>query len=580
MAEMTPTDLNFGSLPPYRPRTFVPAEADLTLAATVTALYQKLLDRPAGTAAELERWLLDRSELEAALAEVGSILYIRMTCQTDDAARAEAYRQFVETVEPAVKPLADALNRKYLAERAKIVLDQRRYEVHDRGLRADVELFRQENVPLQTEEALASQEYQTVSGAMTVSFQGRERTLPEMARFLLEPNRTVRESAWRATAARRLVDRERLEEIFERLFKLRTQIAVNAGCRDYADYQFRAYHRFDYTPEDCRAYHRTAERCIVPLVRRIMERRRGVMGLDRLRPWDTSVDPEGRAPLKPFAEAGELAAGARAAFSRTDPELGRQFEEMERLGLLDLASRKGKAPGGYQSTLYEARKPFIFMNAVGVDRDVRTLLHEGGHAFHALAAAGDPLLAYQSAPMEISEVASMGMELLADGALGVFYGQAADVARSRREHLEGIVAILPWVATIDAFQHWLYSHPEHSAADRRAAWIETYERFSGGVVDWSGLEAERACRWHAQLHIFQVPFYYIEYAIAQLGALQLWVIARRDQAAALAGYKRALALGGSRPLPELFAAAGIRFDFSESTIAPLMAAVDEALAGL
>lgn len=580
MPDAKPTDLNFGTLQPYRPRKFVPAEADLTLAATVTGLYQKLLDRPVSSAAELEQWLLDRSELESALAEVGSILYIRMTCQTDDAARADAYRKFVETVEPAVKPLADALNRKYLAARDAIVLDQCRYEVHDRGLRADVELFRQENVPLQTEEALASQEYQTVSGAMMVNFQGRERTLPEMSRFLLEPDRTVREAAWRATAARRLVDQAKLEDIFDRMFKLRNQIAANAGCRDFTEYQFRAYHRFDYTPADCQAYHQSAQKCVVPLVRRIMERRRGVMKLEKLRPWDTAVDPQGRAPLKPFTEAAELAEGARDVFSQTDADLGVQFEEMQWLGLLDLASRKGKAPGGYQSTLYEARKPFIFMNAVGVDRDVRTLLHEGGHAFNALASADEPLLAYQMPPMEFAEVASMGMELLADGALGVFYPNAADLARSRREHLEGIVAILPWVATVDAFQHWLYSHPQHSPADRRAAWIETFERFSGGVVDWSGLEAERAYRWHAQLHIFQVPFYYIEYAIAQLGALQLWVLARRDQAAALAGYKRALALGGSRPLPELFSAAGIRFDFSESTIAPLMAAVDEALAGL
>jgi oligoendopeptidase F len=580
MPDSAPTDLNFGSLPPYRPRSFVPVGADLADVAAVTGLYETLLARPCRTPAELERWLHDRDELDAALGEVGSILYIRMTCQTDDEARAAAYRRFIETIEPAVKPLADQLNRKYLDDRAAVALDERRYKVYDRELRANVDLFREANVPLQTEESLLSQQYQTICGAMMVTFQGQERTLPQMAKFLLEPDRAVRESAWRAVAARRLADKDRLEEIFDQMLGLRSRIAANADCRDYIDYRFRAMQRFDYTPTECCAYHQAVEQYVVPLWSKILERRREVMKLDTLRPWDTAVDPEGRQPLAPFETAEQLTAGARTVFSRTDAELGRQFAEMERLGILDLASRKGKAPGGYQSTLSEARKPFIFMNAVGLDRDVRTLLHEGGHAFHSFAAADAPLLSYRSAPMEFCEVASMAMELLADGELGVFYPQKANLARSRRELFEGIVNLLPWIATVDALQHWLYSHPGHGAAERRSAWLETFQRFNGGAVDWSGLDAERSYLWHRQLHIFEYPFYYIEYGIAQLGALQLWTLSRRDQAAALAGYKRALALGGSRPLPELFAAAGIRFDFSRETIAPLTEAVAEALAEL
>jgi oligoendopeptidase F len=566
---------DLAALPRYQPRRFVPETADLTDPAAVETLYKALEARPLESVEDVDAWLTDRSELESALDEAGSVLYVRMTCQTNDAARAEAYKAFVENVEPLASTLSDRLNRKYLAAREAVAPDAGRCALYDRRVRAKVDLFREANVPLKTQESLLAQDYQSVIGAMTVEFQGSERTLPEMGRFLHEPDRAVREAAWRAAAARRLADRERLDDIFDRMRDLRVQIAANAGCPDFIDYQFREYQRFDYTPEDCRTFHETAARCVVPLWRRILEDRQRRIGLTPLRPWDTAVDPEGRPPLAPFKTADELASRAAEVFRRTDPQLGRQFAGLHAQGLLDLASRKGKAPGGYQTSLEEARRPFIFMNAVGLDDDVRTLLHEGGHAFHSLAAADEPLRAYRHAPMEFCEVASMGMELLADDAIDVFYGPE-DAARSRRTHLEGVVRILPWVATIDAFQHWLYSHPRHTRDQRRAAWVEVYDRFGGGVVDWTGLEDEKGWLWHRQLHIFTVPFYYIEYAIAQLGALQLWVRARKDPAEALTAYRRALALGGSRPLPELFEAAGLVFDFTEATVAPLMAQVEEA----
>jgi oligoendopeptidase F len=579
MSDHSESPQDFAALPAYRPRTFVPAEVELTRADTVIGLYQRLLDRPAATPETLEQWLLDRSELDAAVNQAYTILYIRMTCQTDDPARAEAHKKYIETVEPAVAAISDKLDRKYLESRQQAALDERRYAVYERRVRADVDLFRQENIPLKTEESLLAQEYQAVSGAMTVEFQGAERTMPEMGKFLLEPDRDLREAAWRAAARRRMADRDRLDGLFEKMLAVRARLAANAGCRDFAEYQFRAFHRFDYTPADCRAYHEAVARTAVPLLHSILDDRRRRMRLDRLRPWDTAVDPEGLPPLKPFAQPDELTAKAGEVFRRTDPALGDQFATLDRLGLLDLTSRKGKAPGGYQAALNEARRPFIFMNAVGTDGDVRTLLHEGGHAFHSLAAAREPLVAYRHAPLEFCEVASMGMELLADGHLDVFYGPE-DLKRSRRRHLEGIVSTLPWVATIDAFQQWIYSHPGHGREDRRAAWLETFDRFGGGVVDWTGLDEEKACWWHRQLHIFEYPFYYIEYGIAQLGALGLWAHARRDAPDALGAYRRALALGGSRPLPELFAAAGIRFDFSEATIAPLMRDVAEQLARL
>jgi len=575
----TPVELDVAALPVYTERTFVPADADLARAEQVEALLTRLLQREVASAAELEAWLMDRSELEAALAQTGSVLRIRMTCQTDDEARAAAYQDFVKTVAPVAHSLGDKLNRKYAALSERFPLDAERYMVHDRALKTDLELFREENVPLHVEESLLSQEYQTVTGAMTVEFQGQERTLPQMAKFLLEPDRAVREAAFRAVAERRLQDADKLEDVLDKMLDVRQRIAGNAGFANFQDYQFRNYHRFDYTPEDCRAFGDAVQRCIVPVCRDMLRRRRDAMQLDALRPWDTAVDELGRPPLKPFETPAQLVAGARDAFARTDPELGAQFAQMDELGLLDLASRKGKAPGGYQSTLSELRKPFIFMNAVGTDRDVRTLLHEGGHAFHALASAHDPLLDYRHAPMEFCEVASMSMELLAGEHIDVFYADDAERERSVREHLEGTISLLPWVATIDSFQDWLYAHPGHTVAERRAAWLDVRQRFATDVVDWSGLDQEHACMWHRQLHIFEVPFYYIEYGIAQLGALQVWLRSRQEGTArALADYRKALTLGGSRPLPELFAAAGINFDFTESTIAPLAEAVGEALA--
>ncbi len=553
----------------YQPRSFVPEGADLTDPATVTALYQRLLDRRIDSADLFNKWILDRSELSAVVDQAGSILYVRMTCQTDDEGRAAAYQAFVENVEPAIKPLSNELDRRYLELAERFPLDDDRYGVLTRHTRASVELFRPDNVPLQTQVSLLSQEYQKVCGAMTVEFEGDSYTLPQMRKFLLDPDRDTRESAFRAVAERRSQDRDKLEDIFDRMRELRGQIAANAGFDNFTDYQFRRYHRFDYTPAECFDYHDAVERLVVPLQQKIQDKRRREMGLAKLRPWDTAVDPQGRPPLKPFDTVEEFVAAAGRIFAKLDDRLSGMFSQLASAGLLDLASRKGKAPGGYQTSLEEARLPFIFMNAVGLDSDVRTLLHESGHAFHSLSARTEPLVSYRHAPMEFCEVASMAMELLAGDHLGEFYPDEEDYVRSRREHLEGVASILPWVATIDAFQHWLYAHPDHTPQDRRDAWLAVHERFGAGV-DWSGLEEMRGYVWHRQLHIFEVPFYYIEYGIAQLGALGVWVRARTEGVeAALAGYKQALSLGGSRPLPELFAAAGLKFDFSADTIGPL-----------
>ncbi len=569
MAETTATQLDMSLLAPYQVRRFVPQQVDFSDPDQVTGLYQKLLDRQITSSSALEAFVLDRSELESCLQQEESALYIQMTCQTDDAPRAKAYQDFTQHILPVVKPLSNRLDEKYLAARQHYRLDEPRYLVYDRNTRADVELFRDENVPLEKEEALVTQAYQALTGAMTVEFRGRAHTLPEMAKYLEQTDRPLREAAWRASTDRRLQEKEKLEDLFDRLFALRGRVAANADCASYREFRFRQNHRFDYSPAECKAYHRAVQACVLPLQEEILARRAQQLGLDALRPWDTAVDALGRQALAPFTTVDQLQSRSVAVFDQTDPELGSQFAEMAELGLLDLASRKGKAPGGYQAVLTEVRKPFIFMNAVGTNNDLRTMLHEGGHAFHTYACMNDPLLAYRHAPLEFCEVASMSMELLASPYLSAFYSPA-DARRSQIDHLEGIVEVLIWIAIVDAFQHWMYEHPDHSRGQRRDAWRDIHGRFSTGQVDWSQLDEQLGYLWHRQLHIFLYPFYYIEYGIAQIGALQLWSKTLEDRQTTLADYKRALALGGSRRLPELFAAAGLHFDFSQNTIAPLM----------
>ncbi len=575
--------LPFKELPAYKPRRFVPAQINLGDWGQIAPLFVRLEEAApkCATVAALEQWLMDTGELNAALDEESSRRYITMTCHTDNPAAEQSYLDFVENIEPELKPRQFRLAQLYLQhpQRPALLAEKKaRYEVFDRNTRLHVELFREENVPLETEESKLSQQYQKLAGSLSVQFRGEERTLVQMGRHLEEPDRALRQEAWTLVAKRRLQEVEKFEEQFDGLLDLRERIAKNAGFKNYLEYAFRARGRFDYTPEDCVRFHEAIEREVMPALREMQARRRQQLGVEKVRPWDLSVDPLNRPALQPFAEVEQMTERTQRIFNRLDTPLGGEFKLMRDRRLLDLANRKGKAPGGYQSTLSESRMPFIFMNAVGLQRDVETMLHEAGHAFHALAARDEDFYAYRNAPIEFCEVASMAMELLGNEFLEEFY-TPADADRARRTHLEGIVNIFPWIATVDAFQHWIYSHPGHTRAERRAAWLSLMDRF-GGEVDWSSHEEARANMWHRQLHIFIHPFYYVEYGIAQLGALQVWANSKRDKARALADYKRGLALGGSRPLPELFAAAGCPFDFSQKTVKPLMELVRTELAKL
>ena len=562
--------LPFGKLSPAKPRSFVPPDIDLGDWPQIAPLFDQLETRAAQakSAAELEKWLLDWSELSAALDEEASRRNIAMTCHTDNLEAEKAYLYFVENVEPQLKPRQFALEQIYVAHPQREKLSAQRFQVFDRDVKNHVELFRPENVALETEEAKLGQQYQKLIGSQTVNFRGEEKTLVQMGRYLEEPDRALRQEAWELVAKRRLQDTEKCEEMFDELIKLRMQIAKNAGFDNYRDYAFRQKGRFDYTPRECEQFHDAVEKEIIPAVREIQDDRKRRLKLEKLRPWDLAVDPQNRAPLKPFGEVGEMVSRTQKIFNQLDAGLAAGFQQMQDLKLLDLDNRKGKAPGGYQCTLSEARVPFIFMNAVGLQRDVETILHEAGHAFHAQATHGEDLYAYRGAPIEFCEVASMAMELLGNEFLGEFYA-APEANRARKTHLEGIIGFFPWMATVDAFQHWVYTHPGHTRSERKAAYLQLMDRF-GGDIHWDGYEESRAYSWHRQLHIFLYPFYYVEYGIAQLGALQVWANSKRDQAKALNDYKKSLALGGSRPLPELFSAAGCKFQFDAATIKPLI----------
>ena len=534
-------------------------------------IYQEFLDREIVSAEALESWLLELGRFDAYVGETGSMLYVDMTCDTENEEVKQAYLDFVEQVQPELAKVGDLLNRKLTESPYADDLDSIEYNVLLRDTRMGIALFREENIALGTELTKLGQRYNEICGAMTVQFDGEERTMQQMGKYLQVNDREVRESAYRTVGERRFQDSEEIDELYDKMIELRHQVAENAGYENFRDYTFDSKRRFDYTPADCEAFQTAIEQICVPLMREIDGKRRDTLGLKTLRMWDMGHDVQGRNPLQPFAEVEEMVAGTSRMFHRLSPELGEFFDSLRDGTSLDLDSRKGKAPGGYQLQRDHSRKPFIFMNATGLQRDLETMVHEAGHAFHSIYADEIPLVDYRSAPIEFCEVAAMSMELLTHDFLDEFYS-SDDANRAVREHLEGIVSILAWIATIDAFQHWIYTNPGHSKEERHQQWLDLGERF-GSKLDWTGFEEWRKVGWQRQLHLFSYPFYYIEYGIAQLGALQLWLQYQKNPQTALDNYAKSMRLGGSRPLPELFEAGEMSFDLGNSTVQGLIDAV-------
>jgi oligoendopeptidase F len=527
--------------------------------------YTQLIQTPL-TEDSASKFLTDWTAITEAVDEAFSRLSVAITMNTADEDAERRYNNFLDTVYPPVEEAEQRLKKKLL-DRGLRLAD---FAVPLKKMRWQAELFREENIPLLTEEHKLTTRYDKIVGSQTVDWEGKEITVAQLRPMLQTPDRDVRETAWRLGMRRHMEDRGQIAGLWEEFMGLRLKMAANAGFSDYRSFRWKQLLRFDYSPEDCKRFHDAIEKVAVPAAARIYDRRRRLLGLRSLRPWDLDADPLGRPQLKPFKEVSELVTGVHEMFRRLDPNLGIHFRIMMDEGLLDLENRKNKAPGGYCAEFPAARRPFIFMNAVGIHDDVQTLLHESGHAFHVFERDRLPYYQQRQVGMEFSEVASMGMELLASPYLamkdGGFYSEA-DAARARVEHLEKSVVFWPYMAVVDAFQHWVYENPQEavnaSACD--AQWERIWKRFTPWL-DWSGLEQELVSGWQRKLHIHVVPFYYVEYGMAQLGAAQIWRNSLSDRASALIAYRNALALGGAVSLPKLFSTAGAEFAFDEGAL--------------
>jgi oligoendopeptidase F len=552
------------------PRSFLPHDFTVTTWEHLEPYFQQLLNRPLNSIEELEQWLKDSSELEAVISEDACWRQVRMTCDTENKELEEAFNYFYIEIAPKMQPYADQLNRKLIASVFTAQLDQQKYFTYLRSIRKSIELFREANIPLQSELSVMQQQFGQIAGKMTVEIEGKEYTLQQAGKFLESPDRTLREQVYLKMQNRRYADREALNTLFDQLVAKRHQIALNTGFSNYRDYKFKEMGRFDYTPADCFRFHDSVKHHVVPLVKRIYEEQRKAIGVDVLRPWDMDAEPEGIQPLQPFADGTELLDKTIQCFEQLNPFFADCLRKMDELKRFDLDSRKGKAPGGYNMPLAESGAPFIFMNAAGTLDDVTTMVHEGGHAVHSFLTHDLELTGFKEYGAEIAEVASMAMELFSMEYWTVFFKDRDELRRAKFKQLERVLTILPWIARVDAFQHWIYEHPNHTSEERGAYWLQLANEYSTGLIDYSGLEQFRPYEWQRQLHLFEVPFYYIEYGIAQLGAIGLWMQFKKNPQQALEHYMEALKLGGTKTLPDLYAAAGLKFDFSPDHIKVLM----------
>ena len=555
------------------PRHFLPEDFTVTTWEKLESFFIDLLERKLNSRKELEKWLKDISELEAVLSEDGCWRQIKMTCDTENKELEDAFTFFMMEIQPKAQPYADKLNRKLIDSAFTKELDQRKFFTYLRTVKKNIDLFREENIPIIAEMNVMQQQYGVIAGKMTIEVDGKEYTLQQAAKFLENNDRRLRESVYRKIGDRRLRDKESLNNLFSLLVEKRHRIATNAGFANFRDFKFVEMGRFDYKPDDCFQFQQAVKEKILPLVNEIYERKKKRLGVDTLRPWDLEAHPADEKPLNPFKTGDELVEKSIACFNELNPFFGDCLSKMKAMGHLDLDSRKGKAPGGYNCPLAESGAPFIFMNAAGQMDDVTTMVHEGGHAIHSFLAHNLELTAFKEYPMEIAEVASMAMELFTMNNWDAFFNSEEELKQAKEHQLERVITIFPWIATVDKFQHWLYENPNHTEEERSDKWVEIFNAFSSSVLDVSGLEEYRRYFWQKQLHLFEVPFYYIEYGIAQLGAIGLWKQFKENKEQALNNYVTALAHGGTQTLPELFRLAGLQFDFSPATVGNLMSFV-------
>jgi oligoendopeptidase F len=550
-------------------RTFLPQVLNITIE-EVEPYFKTLLERNINSKNDLEQWLKDRSELESALEEDFAWRYIKMTCDTTSEDLRQKFEYFVTIIEPKLAPYNNELNKKFIASPFLNELDKDKYFIMIRAIKKQLEIFREENIPLFSEMQVKQQEFGAISGAMSVLLNDKEYTLEQASNFLKDVSRDVREDAYRSISNRRLVDKDKLNTLYSELIALRDKVAKNAGFANYRDYAFASLGRFDYTPYDCEEFHTAIEKEVVPILTQQAEKRKEALKLSVLKPWDMDVDTDGKPLLKPFDKGKEMIDKTISCFGRLHPYMGKCLETMKDKGFFDVDSRKGKSPGGYNYPLAETGMPFIFMNSAGSVRDLCTIVHEGGHAVHTFITADLELNDFKHTPSEVAELASMSMELISMGYWDSYFANTEDLKRAKKEHLYDVLKVLPWIAVIDSFQHWVYTHPTHTVDERLNAWNNIFDRFGAGFVNWEGFETAKSHVWQKQLHLFEVPFYYIEYAIAQLGAIAVWRNYKQDPQKGVESYLNALKLGYTKTIKEIYQTADIEFCFSSDYIRELM----------
>lgn len=547
-------------------RAFLPASLSIDNWQSIAPYFEILINTEIASTTDLEVWLKKRSELEAVLEEEMAWRYIKMNCYTNDKQLADRFNVFVSEVEPRVNEAFNTLDKKLAENEFFNTLDNETYYVFKRALKQRLQLFRSENIPLMAELQVEEQKYSAIAAAMTIEQNGETLTLQQAANLLKETNRDTRKEAFEKINARRQHDHQALDTLLSRLINKRHQVALNAGYNNYRDYKYAELGRFDYGVAEVQQFCASIQKTVMPVMAEIDRDRKNKLAVEVLKPYDLDVDADNLPALKPFATPNALIDGTITCFNRIHPHFGEYIRTMQREGYLDLDSRVGKAPGGFNYPLYESNIPFIFMNATSNLRDLVTMVHEGGHAIHSFVSAHQPLVAFKNLPSEVAEMASMSMELISMEHWDVFFNDNNDVRRAKVNHLESVLQVFPWIATIDQFQDWLYTNPGHTHQQRREKWNELRSRFTSGEVSWEGYENYNDYLWQKQLHIFEVPFYYIEYGIAQLAAIAMWKQYKHNGAEAIANYLNALSLGYAKTIPEIYKHAGIPFDFSQESI--------------
>ena len=561
-------------------RNFLPSDLSISSWSDLAVYFDALNNKEIKNELDFKNLLLHASELQAAIDEDMAWRYIKMTIDTTNEEFSKSYNVFVTEIQPHIAPQSDLLNRKMMEASNFSIKKDNALSIYLKNIKKEIDLYREENIGLISEIQAECQKYGAINGQMTVEYNGENMTLQKASQELKSTDRKTREEVYHLVQKRRMVDKEVLNNLFTQLTHIRNKVAINAGFKNYRDYKFVELGRFDYNVEDCFNFHKSIERQIKPIANQLLNFRKSALGLEKLMPWDLAVDTSGKPSLKPFLNAEELIAKSIAVFSKVDPYFGECLRTMKQMGYLDLESKTGKAPGGYNYPLAETGVPFIFMNAVGSHGDMVTMMHEGGHAVHAFLSEKLELAAYKNCPMEVAELASMSMELITMDFWDEFYPDKQELLRAKKEQLQGLLSILPWIAIVDKFQHWIYENPEHSVSERELKWKEIYTGLGDEVVDWTGESETLLNMWQKQLHIYEVPFYYIEYGIAQLGAIAVWKNYKENATTAITMFKNALALGYTENIKTIYKTAGISFDFSEEYIKSLALFINKEIAAL